>query len=112
MPMTARVCPEPGCPTLVEPGQPGCPAHARPPWQGAGGKRGSVNWAYRTRIRPAILRPDGYRCVDCGNPATQVDHLDRLADGGPLIARPDRMQAVCFPCHTKREQARKREARG
>lgn len=104
--MTPRVCAEPGCPTLVEAGQSRCPAHTRKPWAGAGNGRGGRPWQ---RLRQLILIRDHHRCIDCGAPATQVDHLDRLADGGPLIAPPDRLASLCTPCHQAREQQRNRD---
>lgn len=104
-----RVCAQPGCPTLIEAGQTRCPTHRRPAWSGAGGQHGGADWHYRTVIRPAVLARDHYRCVDCGALAIEVDHLDRLADGGPLRARPDRLQSVCIPCHRRRELERRHQ---
>jgi hypothetical protein len=108
------VCSVPGCPDDAAPGIGRCARHRPPPWQGAGGRRGGGDWRYRTEVRPAVLARDGYGCVDCGATGVrlEVDHLDRLADGGPLNAPLERMQAVCVPCHKAREAARNAERRG
>jgi 5-methylcytosine-specific restriction endonuclease McrA len=108
-----RVCGTPGCPWPAAPGTGRCPTHARPPWQGAGGRHGGSDWTYRTLTRPAVLARDGHQCVDCGATGVEleVDHLDRLATGAPLQAPMHRMQTVCVPCHRRREQARNTEAR-
>ena len=102
------MCAVPGCPADAEPGAGRCAAHRRGPWRGAGGKRGGTDWRYRTEVRPAVMARDGYACTDCGATGVplEVDHLDRIADGGPLNAPLHRMQAVCVPCHRKREAAR------
>lgn len=104
------VCAEPGCPDDADPGSGRCARHRRPAWAGAGGRRGGSDWHYRTVVRPAVMARDGYRCVDCGTAGVrlEVDHLDRLADGGPLNAPLHRMETVCVPCHRKREAERNR----
>jgi hypothetical protein len=103
-------CGEPGCPDDAAPGHGRCPRHQPPAWQGAGGRRGGTDWRYRTVVRPAVLARDGYRCRDCGATGVplEVDHLDRIADGGPLNAPMHRLETVCVPCHRKREAARNR----
>ena len=107
------VCAEPGCPADAVPGSGRCALHGRAPWQGAGGRRGGTDWFYRTFVRPTVLARDRYRCVDCGAAGVrlEVDHLDRIADGGPLVAPLERMQTVCVPCHRAREAARNAAAR-
>ena len=58
-----------------------CAAHAR----------GSTR-AWRT-VREAVLARDGHRCVVCGAPATEVDHLVAVSAGGG--DGPANLRAVC-----------------
>ena len=63
-----------------------CPDHARP---------GSTR-AWRN-LRARVLERDRHRCQQCGAPATEVDHLIQVADGGPDVLA--NLQAVCSGCH-------------
>lgn len=63
-------------------------------------RRGSTR-AWR-RLRAFVLERDGWRCkvplddgLLCGQPANTVGHLDRLCDGGPLLAPSHRLRAEC-----------------
>ena len=52
------------------------------------------------------LYRDHNACVVCGQPATEVDHIVEVADGGDLYGL-DNLQSLCHSCHaakTKREQ--------
>ncbi len=53
-------------------------------------------------LRERVLVRDGRKCVDCGAPATQVDHTDPRESGGPLLASMSTLDSVCGPCHLKR----------
>ncbi len=53
--------------------------------------RGSTR-AWRT-VREAVLARDGHRCVVCGAPATEVDHLVTVSAGGG--DEPANLRAVC-----------------
>lgn len=65
-----------------------CPRHAR----------GGSTRAWR-RVRSRVLQRDGHRCQQCGGPATEVDHLIPVADGGSdVIAN---LQSVCSDCHDR-----------
>jgi S-DNA-T family DNA segregation ATPase FtsK/SpoIIIE len=61
----------------------------------------------RDRDRTAAYRRDGKRCHRCGTTRGpfQVDHVQRLADNGPL----DWTAVLCEPCHHR--QSRKAAAR-
>lgn len=65
-----------------------CPDHAR----------GGSTRAWR-KVRTRALERDRYRCQACGKPATEVDHLIPVADGGPDVLA--NLQAVCSDCHQR-----------
>lgn len=54
------------------------------------------------KVRRAILQRDDYRCqirrARCRGAANQVDHIDRLADGGAWFD-PANLRAACLPCN-------------
>jgi len=66
-----------------------CPAHAR---------NGSTR-AWRS-LRAQILARDRHRCRLCGDPATEVDHIVRVIDGG--TDHPSNLRALCRDCHAQR----------
>ena len=47
--------------------------------------------------RSEALARDGHTCRHCGAPATEVDHIVNLAQGG--THDPLNLQALCPPCH-------------
>jgi hypothetical protein len=51
--------------------------------------------------RLAVLRRDGYRCRYCGKPATTVDHVRRVEDGGDWYDMAN-LVAACVRCNTSR----------
>ena len=59
-------------------------------------------------IRARVLREQP-RCEICGKPATDVDHVRAVADGGP----DDRsnLRALCNPCHEKHTAEQNRARR-
>ena len=60
------------------------------------------------RFRLTILDKDGFQCCQCGRWGNQVDHINRLADGGPMFD-PANVQVLCVSCHvakTRRENTR------
>lgn len=59
---------------------------------------GSAQWK---RVRLAVLDRDGWRCVDCGKPATMVDHEKPWRQGGDWFA-PSNLVAVCRSDNVKR----------
>jgi 5-methylcytosine-specific restriction endonuclease McrA len=63
-------------------------------------------------LRAAVIARDQYTCTDCGATGVplEVDHLDRLADGGADLPPPARLETVCVPCHRAREAGRNRRA--
>lgn len=75
--------------------QPYCPRHRITETQRSA-KRGTSGYA-RQRANDAILARDRV-CQACfKRPATEVDHVERLADGGRDV--PSNKQGLCALCH-------------
>lgn len=53
----------------------------------------------RTRRRYLREHPT---CVVCGQPATDVDHIDGLGPHGPRGHDPTNLRSLCHPCHSRR----------
>lgn len=76
-------------------------ARKRPAWESSTRRsRLPADWA--SRIRPAVLRRDGFRCqlryADlCLGVASDVDHR-RAGDDHSL----ENLQAACAPCHRRK----------
>lgn len=58
------------------------------------------------RIRDRVLTRDAHRCVFCGAPANQVDHI---FPDGPHV--PENLRSLCQHCHMQRTQQQAVEAR-
>ena len=99
---TLSVCLEPGCPTLTD--QKRCPPHQRQYDQAHRGEHRSI---YKTRrwqlLRWRILNAEP-ACRECDAPASEVDHIVSLEDGGPPY-HPDNLQPLCKPCHSRKTAA-------
>jgi len=98
-----RACAEPGCPNLTM--TPRCPEHTpRNPWT----RPRPLPPGWR-RLRASILKRDGYRCVECGAPATEVHHIVDRALGG--TDHPSNLESLCAPHHQARTVAAAARAR-
>lgn len=64
-----------------------------------------VHWG---TIRAAVRRRDKWRCVLCGRPATDVDHVVELADGGSFHDQAN-LRSLCDGCHKAKTAERRRE---
>ena len=96
MTRASKPCSQPGCPSL----QP-CPDHPakrrQPDDRPSAAARGyDRNWR---RIRAAYLKKHPC-CVECGEPATEVDHRTSLADGGTHEWR--NLQSLCKRHHSQK----------
>ena len=92
-------CTEPGCPrTSTRRGR--CDEHARAPRPSAH-TRALLSDPRTVRAwraaRGAVLARTPL-CARCGAPATEVDHVVPVADGGALLD-PDNLQPLCAGCH-------------
>jgi 5-methylcytosine-specific restriction endonuclease McrA len=72
-----------------------CPRHPVIPF--AGSAPMPPDWP---ALRAACLARDGYRCRDCGAPATDADHIVPRSAGGPNTL--GNLAARCGPCHRRR----------
>lgn len=100
-----RVCSVAGCPELVTGKGSLCPAHQKEKWdryrtvveRPTAVERGyDAEWR---RVRDAFIKENPL-CVDCGRPATEVDHIIALKDGGTH----DNMNLAsrCTSCHSRK----------
>jgi 5-methylcytosine-specific restriction endonuclease McrA len=62
-----------------------------------------ADWA---KTRAMVLKRDGGRCVRCGAPANQVDHIGRR-DNHML----ENLQSLCATCHQRKTSAQAVSAR-
>lgn len=95
--MPIRICPQPGCPLIATE----CtnPEHTAGGWtpdhtRGTKTQRGYGRQWTQARARALHAQP---RCT-CGAPATTVDHVIPLAEGG--THHPSNLRPLCNPCHT------------
>lgn len=101
-------CAAPGCSALVEPGEQCCPRHARStPGSDRSEYHRSTGWFYSSarwrRFRTWFLRRHPI-CVECSAPATQVDHIIPIANGGAKLDESN-CQPLCASCHSKKTSA-------
>lgn len=98
-----RICGQPGCPMLALPNESRCVTHQQerdrqsrqlyptPAEQGY-----DLAWQKK---RAAFLKHYPY-CVECGAPATDVDHVIPKRNGGP--DDDDNLQPLCHACHSRK----------
>jgi 5-methylcytosine-specific restriction protein A len=106
MPHSApKICTHPGCYAIAYRGS-RCSDHPYTARIKGGYNRAKGNttdqgygWSWQ-KLRPRILRRDGYRCCVCGNEATEVDHIIPKAQGG--TDDPDNLQSICRRCHRQK----------
>lgn len=112
MPRPSRVCPVPGCPTLV-PGGGRCPTHRAQAQRGLARQRrangeDSMSVYSTTRWRTTRTRylRTHTQCVVCHAKSTVVDHVvPRAILMGAGVHRPDDhqwLQPLCKPCHDRK----------
>jgi 5-methylcytosine-specific restriction protein A len=105
-PDAITVCCEPGCPTLVR-GASRCPQHHLPDRRGS---RGYSTAAWQTARRMYLaghphceaFSIENGTAIYCGEPATEVDHIDGLGPRGPRGTDPTNLRALCKTHHSQR----------
>ena len=105
MPTAARhACAHPRCPRLVERGRARCPEHER----AYGGQRRETRPELRLyhdggwwRAFRKTFLAEHPLCVDCGKPATVVDHVTPHR-GDPAKFRAGPFAARCAGCHSRK----------
>lgn len=68
---------------------------ARTPYRFRTDSRTNPEWR---KARKFALRRDRFTCGRCGRPASEVDHVVELIDGGAPYQL-DNLQSMCGPCH-------------
>jgi 5-methylcytosine-specific restriction protein A len=106
----SRPCAHPRCPELVTEGS-RCPAHDKAAWQ-ARNERPEIREDKRfydsarwQQLRAFVLREEPW-CRECRrnnrvSPATVVDHIQRIRDGGSRTNLTN-LQPLCDRCHDKK----------
>lgn len=99
-----RFCLAPRCPQRVEGRSPYCPEHAPAvtAWASRRTPRPASNWEWRKQRRRALIR-DRHRCVECGSPAVEVDHIVPRSRGGTDDL--SNLRSMCRPCHKAKSEA-------
>lgn len=71
----------------------------------------SKQWKILARDR---IRADGYKCVKCGEFATEVDHIKPIQtpEGWKLRYDWDNLQSLCKRCHNEKHDRFKKKGRG
>jgi 5-methylcytosine-specific restriction enzyme A len=96
---TLGVCLEPDCGELTLNRR--CPAHERENVK----RNRSVNNALYASRRWRILRTrylaHHSECVECGQPASEVDHITPIEVGGPVWDQSN-WAAMCHACHSRK----------
>lgn len=110
--LAARPCGQPGCGEYAETNG-RCAEHAAKQERARGTtkQRGyAEGWP---RVRAAVLRRDNYECKiqthcgtgvgrEFGDPATEVDHIQTIADRPELRLAMSNLRAACKPCNAAR----------
>lgn len=92
MARASKVCARAGCPHVVP-----CPVHKQTT-QRSPSSRVTGTRAWRG-LRAQILARDRYRCTRCGQPATEVHHVQPVARGGKALPHPSLLTSLCDDCH-------------
>jgi len=91
-------CATPGCPELVQGAR--CKEHARQREQARKEREVWRDYGPEWRvIRRRVLKAEP-NCRNCGAPATEVDHIVSLKDGGTHAL--DNLRPMCKSCHSRR----------
>jgi 5-methylcytosine-specific restriction protein A len=69
-------------------------------------RRAPNGYVYQ-RQRLRVIERDGWRCVLCRRPASEMDHIVELADGGS--ADDSNCRALCRACHRAKSAEARRE---
>lgn len=99
--MSLTVCAEPGCPSLTDTTR--CDQHRKAKRKAEDRRRPNARargynkrWE---RTRANMLNAQPY--CQCGQPATDVHHLDGLGPTGPRGHDYMNLKAMCHSCHSK-----------
>ncbi len=64
------------------------------------------------KLRPKVLKRDGYSCADCGHQdktgkTLECDHVIPWAEGGPATL--ENLRTRCLPCHRAKTKIQRRK---
>lgn len=94
------------CLNLAEPGGYRCSEHLI--------KKQKRQGDLETAVKEAVRQRDNYKCVICGSPAKEVDHIDELASFEPedkwRANLPSNLQTLCFHHHAVKTARFRKEA--
>jgi 5-methylcytosine-specific restriction protein A len=90
------------------PGKSRCKAHGGGSWARVSAISKGRYGASWQQLRARVLR-ESPNCEECGQPATDVDHIVAIADGG-TDARSN-LRALCNTCHKRYTAAQNRARR-
>lgn len=101
----AKACSDPHCPNLMP-----CPDHERKPWAGSTRREKTRSgWSQQRRAQLIIVKWQGI-CHLCGEAgATEVDHVEPLAEGGADSM--DNLRPIHSECHKKKTAEEVQRAR-
>lgn len=88
-----------------------CADHQRPAWSTPSAHTRRTDPTAWRQARARALDRDRHRCVRCGRPATEVDHIWEIADGGSLYDLAN-LQSLCHDCHHAKTISSRRKRHG
>lgn len=77
----------------------------RPVWETPSANSRALTGAQRAKFKRQVLRREP-NCRQCGQPATEADHIIPIAEGGATTDISNG-QALCEPCHEAKTAADK-----
>lgn len=94
-----RPCNIANCPALALDGTSRCAEHTTKDRRPSASRRGYDTRWRKTRAAHLLHNPT---CVTCGQPATDVDHIDGHGPHGPQGHDPANLRSLCHACHSQR----------
>lgn len=98
MPRAPKACPRSGCPKAITV-RGRCEDHQFPVWERTWARPEMDRKWYRD-MRKRVLSRDQYRCVVCGAPANETDHIIAKCFGG--ADHEDNMATLCTTHHKQK----------
>ncbi|WP_426727074.1 HNH endonuclease [Corynebacterium auriscanis] len=71
------------------------------------GKTRTSTWQWK-KLRTQALNRDNHQCQQCGQPATEVDHITNHATGGADAI--ENLTSLCAECHAAKTERERKEA--
>lgn len=109
-------CKAPNCPELAMKGYGRCEDHQKEFWRNDSSvkrKTGEYNTFYKKtpwRNLRQLQLTDEPLCRECKQPATMVDHIIPIKQGGELLDQKN-LQSMCDSCHARKRAQESRQRR-